>query len=358
MRLRRYSTNSVDSSPESNISTYSASDEDFQEGDECAVQTLYECLSKCVCCKNWTKKYPKDLLESAEDKPGIKQKALVARMARNHDKEATKPLVLHSIVVQNPYLRETLTEVFKGYREISAFSNSMVFWAPFSDFYHRWEVLCQVLERQKREDPNRAAYTQLLHDLLITELEDTRTELKDLLSQRCITHSLLWTLFEPGTRIVRTKASTGEQERFYIVEDCNYRYADIDDYDDDYDDYDDSTISTGHEARIAARYVDFDGRKFGFAKAKIVIPHFRGRRAIDKLECFPASFLTEREDIEARAIARGRKLQSLHGVHYKGYSGMARSFRGRRRIRRQVCLQSSPLVIINAKQTDRRTCHG
>lgn len=319
---RRHRGHSRESSTDSSIRSHTSpapSDEIF-EGAQCAIQTLYEGPSECDCCKNWVKQYPEELRAAVEEHPETKHKALVARIAKNHDEG--KPLVLDSIVVQSPCLRETLAEVFRGYGGITASLKKLVFRAPFHPFHHRWGALCRILERQKREDPDAAAYTQLLHDLLNVELEDTRAEIEDLLSHRCITYSLLWALFEPGVRIVKT---TGEHERFYTAGTCEYQCTEHDGRDDK------------NEIRIVARYVEFDGQRFGFAETKIVIPEFQGTRAIHELEYFPASFLASRKETEARAIARGRKFQDLRGVHYMGYSGMAKALIGRRRKERHVC---------------------
>lgn len=321
MHSRRSSMDSMTGSP------ISDPDENF-EGAECAIQTLYEDVSYCSCCKYWTKEYPKEIHTAVKQQPETKHKALVARMAKNHHHDDDgKPLVLDSIVVQSPCLRETLTEVFRGYRGITASLKKLVFKAPFRAFYHRWGMLCEVLERQKREDPDTAAYTQLLHDLLNAELQDTRAEIEDLISHGCITYSLLWALFEPGTRIVRTR---DEHERFYIAGDCEYQIANEDERD------------VRNQLTILARYVEFDGKRFGFAETDIFIPTFQGTRAIDELQCFPASFLASKEATEAKAIARGRKFQHLRGVHYLGYSGMVK-LPHRRRMERHVCVRSTPL---------------
>lgn len=107
-----------------------------RKGAHCTIQTLYEGRSRCFCCKNWVKEYPKDLRTAMEEQAGTKQKALVARMAKNHGDG--KPLVLNSIVVQSSSLRKTLEEVFQGYRGITASLKKLVFKAPFHPFYYRW----------------------------------------------------------------------------------------------------------------------------------------------------------------------------------------------------------------------------
>ncbi|KAF6820225.1 hypothetical protein CSOJ01_00928 [Colletotrichum sojae] len=95
-------------------------DATLKEGEECAVQTLYEGRARCTCCTNWVEEYPRDLRAAVEQKPEVKKKALVARMRKNHDGgEGGRPLVLDSVVVHSASLKETLAEVFQGYDGIT-----------------------------------------------------------------------------------------------------------------------------------------------------------------------------------------------------------------------------------------------
>lgn len=279
-------------------------DATLEEGEECAVQTLYEGTSRCSCCIKWVKEYPPDLEVAVEQQPKVKKKALSARMRRNHDGgEGGKPLVLDSVVVRSASLKKTLAEVFAGYDGITPTLKKVVFKAPFHPFYYRWKLFRQILERQRREDPAAAAHSQLLYDVLGAELSDTMAELEDHLSHGVISAPLLWTLFEPGTRVV-AKLGGGDVRRFFVVDSCKPAI--------------DGALA------LMVRFVDWNGQRFGFAKAMLSIPHFGGTRAIRDLNVHPAKFLADRKKVEAEAIARGRKFEGLRGFHHMAYSGVVR----------------------------------
>ncbi|GKT82374.1 AAA protein [Colletotrichum tofieldiae] len=187
------------------------------EGAEYAVQTLYEGRPKCSCCKNWVEDFPKDLHVKIESQPEVKRKALVVRMRRNHDggEGDGEPLALDSIVVQSSSLKATLSELFEGYEGITPSLKKVVFRSPFRPFYYRWKHFGHILDRQKRHDPTAATYTQLLYNILSNNFGSTIAEIDDHASHGVITHSQLWALFEPGTRVI---AKEGHDERFFIVD--------------------------------------------------------------------------------------------------------------------------------------------
>ncbi|KAE8422372.1 P-loop containing nucleoside triphosphate hydrolase protein [Aspergillus pseudocaelatus] len=267
------------------------------EGSQLVIQTLYEGPAKCHCCKNWVEEYPDDLRMAVEDQPETKRKAFVVRMGKNHDGE--KPLVLDSIVVQSPSLKKTLGEVFSGFAGITASLKKLIFKAPFHPFYNRWKLFSEILERQKREDPDAAAYTQLLYDVLNSELKDDMNEIEDHVSHGVITYRLLWALFEPGSRIVTAPML---EERFLIVESTQY------------------DSNEGYFG-VHAKGIDWDGKEFGYANAMLPVFQFSGTRRINELLVFPESFHSSIDKARLNAISRGRIFQKLHGIHYRAYSG-------------------------------------
>lgn len=265
------------------------------KGSECTIQTLYEGPQECKCCTNWVEEYPGDLRKAVEDKPETKQKALVVRMAKSH--EDGKLLVMDSIVVQSPSLKKTLGEVFEGYKGITASLKKLVFKAPFHEFYYRWGRLSEILERQRRDDPVAATYTQLLYDVLGAELADLRLEIVDLLFHGVITYPHLWAIFEPGALIVK---KFDDYEQFYIAQNCEYGLGVL---------------------HVNASLIDWDGTRFGYESVTHEINAFSGTQAIEDLVVLPASSHPSRSQAEAKAIARGRQFRELRGVHYKAYSG-------------------------------------
>lgn len=268
------------------------------EGSECAIQTLYEGPPKCQCCKNWVEEYSDDLRRTVEEQDETKQKALVKRMRKNHGDG--KALVLDSIVVQSVSLKKTLSEVFEGYKGITASLNKVVFKSPFHPFYYRWGRFTEIVERQKHDDPTSALYSVLLYDELKKELSDVMTEIDDHIHHGVITYQLLWALFEPGMRIVATE---GNQARFYIVESCKYNFEKF------------------HLA-INARFVDWDGESFGYSDEKIKIYDYTGTKPIASLSAFPAELHPLKGEAQAKAISRGQRFRDLQGFQYMAYSGL------------------------------------
>ncbi|CAG8084719.1 unnamed protein product [Penicillium salamii] len=282
------------------------------DGSECAIQTLYEGPTKCKCCKNWVEQYAQDLCEAVEEQAVIKQKAFIKRMRKGHDEG--RPLVLDSIVVQSSSLKETLGEVFHGYKGITPSLQKVVFWSPFRPFYHRWAAFTEIVERQKRDHDEAAAYSVLLYDELKKELGDVMSEIKDHLHHGVITYNLLWALFEPGVLIV---APEGEQERFYIVESCQYN-------------------EVGDYFSIIVNFVDWDGKGFGYAKSIVNITGYDGTQSWTSLSAYPARLHRAQDEARAKAINRGREFQGLCGFRYKQYSGSVWTRVGGRDFERNV----------------------
>lgn len=266
------------------------------EGSECSIQTLYEGPPKCNCCKNWVEEYPDDLPIEVQKQQEVKQKALVVRMRKSHRGENS--LELDSIVVQNDSLKRTLSEVFSGYSGITAVLKKLTFMAPFRPFYYRRKQFKSILDRQKQEDPSAAAFSQLLWDVIDEELHDIIVEVEDLIAHKVITYRLLWTLLEPGERVVH---AFGEMLTFYIVQSCAYE---------------------GKRLEINVKFVEWDGVSFGYQERSWYIEQFEGTRQITELEVFPAAFHPDKEEAEASAISRGRRLQELQGFHHKSYHGL------------------------------------
>ncbi|RSL63257.1 hypothetical protein CEP54_005304 [Fusarium duplospermum] len=268
-----------------------------KEGSQCSIQTLYEGPPKCKCCINWVEVYPDDLRMAVEEEAEAKQKALVIRMSKNHDDE--KPLALHSIIVQNSSLKETLGQVFEGYQGITTSLKKLVFKAPFRPFHFRWKQLTELLEYQKQNDRDAAAYTQLLYDVLHDELHEQMTEINDLLDHGVITYDRFWALFEPGKLVFNV---SHRDEYFLIAIDCQYNHSE-------------------KHTRVIAKYVDWDGQRFGYTTAALKVHEFSGTRKLSELEVYPASLLPSPDETRSRLISRGKKFHSLQGVHHRTYSG-------------------------------------
>ncbi|KAK6856413.1 hypothetical protein PG995_006600 [Apiospora arundinis] len=135
-------------------------------------------------------------------------------------------------------MKNLLVDVFHGYGGITADLKKLFFRAPFHAFYYRWERFWELLALQKQQDPPAAAYSQILFDIVERELKDTMEEANHLVSKGPITHDLLWTIFEPGTRVY---SYIDGLDRFFMVQDTKQ----------------------GDTFKIHARHTDWNGHLFG-----------------------------------------------------------------------------------------------
>lgn len=266
----------------------------------------------CKCCKNWVTAFPDDVADPVEASPEVKQKALIVRMRKDHDDDR-RALALDSIVVQSASLKETIAEVFAGYSGITAHLKKLVFHAPFRPFYYRWQRLKAILDRQKTENSNAAAFTQLLYDVLDAELRETISQVEDLLQHGVVTYELLWALFEPKELLV-VELDDG-QHRFFLAEHCGY---------------------TKECFNISLKFIDWDGKRFGYAGGCIRIPPFAGTQRITELCIFPARFHESLGEVTQKVRERGRKFVRLRGFHYMAHSGMVSWTLGEEEVTRSV----------------------
>lgn len=269
---------------------------DTAEGSQLTIQTLYEGPAKCQCCINWVEEYPDDLRMEIEQQEQSKQKALVVRMRKNH-KEG-KSLVLDSVLVQSKSLKATLARVFEGYEGITPNLKKLVFRAPFHPFYYRWNNFTQILDDEKKNDPEAASYSLLLYNVLDAELRDIRGEVADLLDNDVITYELLWSLFEPGDRVI---AKVGSHLQFFSTQQSGYNEKGI--------------------FEVEGKYIDWNGFNFGYARGTLQVCPFSGTRHVTELEVYPARFCPSLKDTETEVIARGKRFTDLRGFHHMAYSG-------------------------------------
>ncbi|KAK8026234.1 P-loop containing nucleoside triphosphate hydrolase protein [Apiospora arundinis] len=276
-----------------------------KKGDNCSIKYLYEGPPKCNCCINWVEHYPDDLRESVEETPEVKAKALVARKKKGH--EDGKPLVLDSVVVQNQFLKEFLGELFQGYRGITPNLEKLVLKAPFRPFYYRWgdfdklvnetdpEILKQTDEKILRARP----FALLLYNLLAPEIQPIVDEVKDLVKNKVITYDRLWALFQPMERLY---SQTHSHDRMFIHESHQY---------------------TKKGFFVNARYVDWDGKEFGYRSTSMGIAPFAEDKPIKELEVYPFDHQQSPGDTREELLRRGKKFRELCAVQHMEYTGVA-----------------------------------
>lgn len=164
-------------------------------------------------------------------------------------------------------------------------------------------------ERKKMEARLRDKRKQL--KVLIRYLDEDYAKIKDslypMLDSGVITFDLLWALWKPNTLVYGTTYGSVEDPRVFKVDMA----------------YHQSSIMRGNFYIIEGKYLEFDGKKFGYGTSAEDISEFQGARKITSLPCYPLKYHKDEARVRQNLIERGKKFVALSGVHYKCYSGVA-----------------------------------
>ena len=286
-------------------------DVENSEGQQATIKELFEGPPKCDCCINWVEEVPDDLPLSIEEQSESKRHALLVRMKKSHDQEG-KPLKMDSIVIQSPHLKNILGEVFKDYTGITTALKRLVFRSPFHPFFYEWQTLGNAVHRET--DPVSQKHGRLLRKTLRKELSDVMLASKDLSRNGVVTFDFLWTIFKPGIDIC---SSEDGFDRMFRLIDSNYCGS-----------------RSGKYFQLQVRYIDFDGKKFGYASDHLVIWEFSGTKSITSLDAYPYSSQSSNHDLRNILHQRGLKFRDLQvqGHSYKAYRGLIKLPKGQRNV--------------------------
>jgi hypothetical protein len=291
----RVSTPHSSYSDDSEIIPLPGGSDPASEGRRCLVKNLYQGPPSLHGGITWVDEYPDDLAKKPAESGETQSYALIIRHQRARD-NSKKLLVMHSIVVQSPFLKSALKSVFKGYPGITTELRRLEFSAPFQPFIHRWSDLEKATKDEN--DPETKEHLELFLQNMRGELKDIIAAKEDLLSHKVITFELVWTIFNPGDIIFGLE--NGQECCFCL------RYG--------------ANDNIGYA--IECENVDWNGTEFGRSIQGHHISFFEGTKLITQLEVFPLQFHPNKEQVKEKLISRGKKFQKLRGYHFKAYDGV------------------------------------
>ncbi|KAJ5564920.1 hypothetical protein N7513_001162 [Penicillium frequentans] len=268
-------------------------------GSICDVHKLYQTKPDESGNTSWTKDYPESLVAPAEDEESA-QYALIVRNAKCYD--GRKSLSIHSVIVQSEPLKKFLGKVLEDYPGVTTTLERLEFHSPFKPMVHRWEQFIQF--REEEDDPATKKHVDLLYKVLEEELRDVIARKKDMIRNGVITHTLIWTIFEPGNEIITISGGRTRAFKFH----------------------DDAIDCRTKAWIITGQYVDFDGEEFGYREEDFKIFPFIGTAPITSLAVSPLKYHDDKDSIRESLITRGKLWESHKGYKYKAYEGVANGF--------------------------------
>ncbi|KAJ5741025.1 P-loop containing nucleoside triphosphate hydrolase protein, partial [Penicillium malachiteum] len=274
---------------------------DAEPGSFCGAHYLYETAPDERGYSSWSEDPPEDVYKVGENTISGK-KALIVRKVKCYD--GRRSFQMDSIIIQSQFLKDFLAKVMNGYPGLTFTLARVEFKRPFKPFIHRWDSLCH--ERDNIQDLTVNSHVDLLYKILKEELSDLISEISDLLKSAVMTHKLIWALFEPGKVIYSV---IDDRQRGFL-----FLSGDFD------------PNPSKRDFLITARYIDSDGKSFGYQSLQLRIKPYEGTTAIMDLPVFPLAHHKNQAEISTDLILRGKLWQSHKGYHYKYYEGLAKGY--------------------------------
>ena len=219
--------------------------------------------------------------------------------------------------IKSKYLRDALAKVMDGVKGVSLVQEPAIV-DPNMLFLYLEETRqwMKDLKRQSRSEKKKktrksaatkAAHLKVLIKYLDTDYADIKKTLYPLLEANTITFDLLWALFKPNTIAYTPTYGNSDEPRAFKIE-----YA-----------IKESSFMKGQWYSVEGRYLEYDGKDFGFGTMSAEVESFKGARKITSLTCFPLQYHRDSEALRARLIERGKRFVALRGMNYRFHKGMA-----------------------------------
>jgi hypothetical protein len=208
---------------------------------------------------------------------------------------------VHSIVVQSPLIKSALKGILNNYPGLFLQKDPLVFEAPFKAFVHRWDAFCAACERH--DDLKTRQHLILLKENLEPELQPSFNAISNFIKYKVVEFEHLWAIYAPTSIIVAQKDKA----------ECAFRVRKVE-------------VKIQEDQKflvIQCHYVDWDGEKFGRSLQVLAIAEYEGTAGLGELTAFPLEHHPDKAAIQEQLLERGRKFESLAGILYRSYEGIA-----------------------------------
>lgn len=219
--------------------------------------------------------------------------------------------------IKSKHLRDALGKVMDGVKGVSLVQEpAMVDPNMLFLYLEETRQYMKELKRQSRNErkkkvrkaaATKASHLRVLVKYLDTDYAETKKTLYPLLEANTITFDLLWALFKPNTIAYTPTYGNADEPRAFKIE-----YA-----------IKESSFMKGHWYSVEGRYLEYDGKDFGFGTMSAEVESFKGARKITSLACYPLQYHREPDALRERLIERGKQFVALRGMKYRFHKGMA-----------------------------------
>jgi hypothetical protein len=159
---------------------------------------------------------------------------------------------------------------------------------------------------QKRTDL-KIKHIKVLLKYFDKDYAEVKKTLYPMLESGLISFDLLWALYKPNTIAYSSTYGSTTEPRAFRVEYAEKEFS----------------FMKGEWYNIEGKYLEYDGKTWGFGTMDVDVPAFKGARKITSLACYPLKYHKDEAGVRKLLIERGKKFVSLQGVRYMSHEGLA-----------------------------------
>lgn len=215
-------------------------------------------------------------------------------------------------------LRAILQEVMKDCKSVSLEAeepsldpNILFLYLEELRTYYKKTIRSKMKSEKKRKTMRKLAQQRSLCKTLVSYIDEDYAEVKKtlypLLEAGNITFDLMWALFKPNEIAVTSCYGNWEEPRCFKVEYATKL----------------ETMQRGEWYSIEGRYLEYDGKAFGFGDFEVDVDSFKGPRKITSLATYPLKYHKNADKVTKQIVKRGEQFVEMEGMNYKFFKGMA-----------------------------------
>ncbi|KAK5721385.1 hypothetical protein LTR17_014596 [Elasticomyces elasticus] len=220
--------------------------------------------------------------------------------------------------VKSKALRSVIREVMKGCKAVSleveepAIEPRLLFmYLEDLRLYYRKTLKAKLRLESKRKGikylKSQQRFCEALVKYVDKDFKDAKKRIYPLLESGSIEFDLLWALFKPNDIVVFSTYGVWDEPRCFRVSSVTQC----------------ETKKRGKWYSVEGRYLEYDGKEFGWAELEIEIKQFKGPRAIASLSIYPLKYHKDRDSVMDKIITRGKRFIALDRMQYKYHHGIA-----------------------------------
>nr|POE85431.1 hypothetical protein CFP56_43747 [Quercus suber] len=219
--------------------------------------------------------------------------------------------------IKSQQLRAVLQEVMKDCKSVTLEAKEPVIDPNILFLYledlraHLKTLKKRIKAEKKRKVIKKLTQQRALCKAMVAYIDedyaDTKKTLYPLLKAGNITFDLLWALFKPNEIAVTSTYGMWEEPRCFKVDYANKSCS----------------LVRGEWYCVEGRYLEYDGKSYGFGDFEADVDSFKGPRKISSLATYPLRYHKDPEGLRKKLVKRGESFVSMEGMQYKFHKGLA-----------------------------------